>query len=92
MSFVIADLWAAGFSSDEEGEVQPGSGSRDLDLLASLVDQREEEGTGRKEEGRGDPTDGLGKTTGFEESLTTSNEVSLMKGKLHLVARCFLLL
>ena len=71
------DLWAAGFSSDEEGEVRPGPGSRDLDLLASLVENREVEGGGGGEGGdterremRGDRTDTREKTATFEESLS----------------------
>ena len=85
---MIPDLWAAGFSSDEEREVQPRSGSHDLDLLASLVEKREGEATGRRGEGRKNTTDNLEKTTHFEENVTTPDEVSLMKGKLHLAATC----
>ena len=86
VTFVSPDLWAAGISSDEEEEIQPGPGSHDLDLLASLVEKREVEGGGGGEGGdtgrRLNTIDSREKTATFEESLTTPNEVSLMKGKL----------
>lgn len=77
MCVLATDLWAAGFSSDEEegGQSQAECGSHDLDLLASLVEEREGE-----ERGSTNTSSGAETRETFEESLTKPDNVSLMKG------------
>ena len=84
---VSTDLWAAGFSDDEED--QPGRDENsDLDILASLVDDGGEGGdSGREGEGGDGGREGSTATpqkavTTFEECLVKPDEVALMKGKL----------
>lgn len=84
---VSTDLWAAGFSDDED---QPGQdGNSDLDILASLVDDGGGgEGSGRGGEGGDGGREGSTATpqkvvTTFEECLVKPDEVALMKGKLY---------
>ena len=74
MCLCVLDLWAGGFSSDEEGEQQ----SQELDLLASLV---EKTGGGERSsvaEEKGEKSDEKKET--FEEALTKADDVSIMKG------------
>lgn len=87
---LFSDLWAAGFSSNDDEEDEPSGrdGSiSDLDLLASMVEERGAEERGRGREGgdggrRGsmDPQEKVATT--FEECLVKPDEVALMKGKL----------
>lgn len=83
---VSTDLWAAGFSDDEED--QPGRDENsDLDILASLVEDGGGEGSGRGGEGGDGGREGSTATpqkvvTTFEECLVKPDEVDLMKGKL----------
>lgn len=86
---VSTDLWAAGFSDDDEDQ-QRRDGNSDLDLLASLVEDRGE-GGGRGGEGGDGGRGGEGGEGGtatqqkvvttFEECLVKPDEVALMKGK-----------
>ena len=73
VSVCVSDLWAGGFSSEEEDENGGKKSNEDLDLLASLVEEREGEGEGGRERG------GEGET--FEEALTKPDDVSLMRSK-----------
>ena len=82
LSFTFPDVWAGGFSSDEEGDSVSDPDNHYLDLLASLVEETEGEGGGRR--GEGDNNDAQKKALTFQESLTTPDKVSLMKGKLHM--------
>ena len=71
------DLWAAGFSSEdeEEGSSQAACGGHDLDLLASLVEEREGETRGSTES-----SSAAERKETFEESLSKPDDVSLMRG------------
>ena len=74
MCVCVSDLWAGGFSSEEEDDNGEKKSNEDLDLLASLVEERGGgEGEGGRERGESRET--------FEEALTKPDDVSLMKGK-----------
>ena len=71
---MYADLWAAGFSSDEEDGLGQTECCGSLELLASLVEERG--GVGEKNDTITAPKS----AETFEESLAKPDEVSLMKG------------
>lgn len=74
---VVLDLWAGGFSSDEEGE-QP---SPELDLLASLIEKTGGGGGGERSSVAGEKGEKSGeKKETFEKALAKADDVSIMKG------------
>ena len=88
------DLWAAGFWSDEdvcvEREREAANGCGDLELLASMMEERrggEERTEGEERRGGEERTEGeerrrnrgREKVKSFEESLLASDEVMQMK-------------
>lgn len=84
MSLYI-DLWAAGFSSDEDESMSREKGSHaqdthDLDLLTSLVEKTENTVT-MVTDSKVDTRTETDKTETFEESLTKPDNMSLMKGE-----------
>lgn len=77
MCLCVLDLWAGGLSSDEEGEQQ----SRELDLLASLVEKTGGGGGGERSSVAGEMGEESGeKKETFEKALTKADDVSIMKG------------
>ena len=79
----LSDLWAAGFSGDEEEEKESvtGGGCRELDLLASMMEDRGGEGGGQDGSSGAQEHGGSGEQSTFEKSLGAPDEMARMQGE-----------